>query len=264
MDLQLSGRVAVVTGASKGIGLAVASTLAEEGAHVVAASRTRTDELPDKVVHVAVDLMDPEAPARVVARAVEEFGGVDILVNNAGGPPPGVTLPRAGFMTPSDADWAVMFEFNLFAAVRMIRVAVPVMLERGGGSIVNVSSTMSRQPGAVNVDYGAAKAAVNHVTKAVSEEYGPQGVRVNTVMPGAVLTDWWTKEGGAAEVFAGMVGSDKSSVIAEVAPAMMNLTTGRLVRPQEIADAVVLLASPRSGSTTGAEFVIDGGQLKEL
>ncbi|MEV4081884.1 SDR family NAD(P)-dependent oxidoreductase, partial [Nonomuraea fuscirosea] len=89
MDLQLSGRVAVVTGASKGIGLAVARTLAEEGAHVVAASRTVPDA---KVSHVAVDLMDPQAPAQVVAHAVREFGGVDILVNNAGGPPPGVTL----------------------------------------------------------------------------------------------------------------------------------------------------------------------------
>ncbi|MEW1846444.1 SDR family oxidoreductase [Nonomuraea angiospora] len=264
MDLQLSGRVAVVTGASKGIGLAVATTLAEEGAHVVAASRTRTDEWPDKVVHVPVDLMDPEAPARVVARAVEEFGGVDILVNNAGGPPPGATLPRAGFLTPSGEDWAAMFEFNLFAVVRMIQAALPVILERGGGSIVNVSSTMSRQAGPVNVDYGAAKAAINQLTKSLSEEYGPQGVRVNTVMPGAVLTDWWTKEGGAAEVFAGMAGSDKESVINEVAPASMNMVTGRLIHPQEIADAVALLASPRSGSTTGAEFVIDGGQLKEV
>lgn len=261
MDLQLSGRVAAVTGASKGIGLAVARTLAEEGAHVVAASRTVPDA---KVSHVAVDLMDPEAPAQVVAHAVREFGGVDILVNNAGGPPPGVTLPRAGFLTPDDAGWRAMFEFNLFAVVRMIRAAVPVMLERGGGSIVNVSSTMARQPSAMNVDYGAAKAAVLAIGKSLSEEFGPQGIRVNTVSPGPVLTDWWTKDGGAAEVFAGFVGSDRDSVIKEVAPAMMNLTTGRLVHPQEIADAVALLVSPRSGGTTGAEVVIDGGQLKEI
>ncbi|TMR95256.1 SDR family NAD(P)-dependent oxidoreductase [Nonomuraea basaltis] len=264
MDLELSGRVAIVTGASKGIGLAVARTLAEEGAHVVVVSRTRTGELPGKVVQVAADLMDAQAPARVVARAVEEFGGVDILVNNAGGPPPGVTLPRIGFMTPGDADWQAMFEFNLFSAVRMIRAAVPVMLERGGGSIVNVSSTMARQPGAMNVDYGAAKAAMRHVSKSLSEEYGPQGIRINTVSPGPVLTHWWTKQGGAAEVIAGLAGSDKERVIAEVAPAMMKLATGRLVYPQEVADAVALLVSPRSGSTTGAELVIDGGQLKEL
>ncbi|MCF6471033.1 SDR family NAD(P)-dependent oxidoreductase [Nonomuraea sp. MG754425] len=261
MDLQLSGRVAIVTGASRGIGLAIARTLAEEGAHVVAASRTPADA---KVLNVAVDLMDPDAPAEVVARAVAEFGGVDILVNNAGGPPPGAILPRGGFMTPADADWAAMVEFNLFSVVRMVRAVVPHLLERGGGSIVNVSSTMARQPGAVNVDYSAAKAAVLALGKSLSAEYGPQGIRVNTVSPGPVLTDWWTKEGGAAEVFAGMVGSDRDSVLTEVAPAMMGLATGRLAHPQEIADVVALLASPRSGSTVGAEFVVDGGQLKEI
>ncbi|SDL57324.1 SDR family NAD(P)-dependent oxidoreductase [Nonomuraea jiangxiensis] len=264
MDLQLSGRVAVVTGASKGIGLAVARTLAEEGAHVVAVSRRRTDALPGEVVHVAADLMDPQEHARVVGRAVAEFGGLDILVNNAGGPPPGVTLPRVGFMAPDDEDWRAMFEFNLFSVVRMIRAAVPVMLERGGGSIVNLSSTMARQPGAMNVDYAAAKAAVSHVSKAVAEEYGPRGVRVNTLTPGAVLTDWWTRPGGAAEVMGAMVGATKEDVVTKVAPEMLRMVTGRLVDPQEIADAVALLASPRSGSTTGAELVIDGGQLKEL
>ncbi|MFC7590621.1 SDR family NAD(P)-dependent oxidoreductase [Nonomuraea antimicrobica] len=167
-------------------------------------------------------------------------------------------------MTPDDADWRAMFEFNLFALVRTVRAAVPVMLERGGGAIVNVSSTMSRQPSALNVDYGAAKAAVTALGKSLSEEYGPRGIRVNTVSPGPVLTDWWTKDGGAAEVIAGMAGSDKDSVISQVAPEMMRLTTGRLVHPQEIADAVALLVSPRSGSTTGAEFVVDGGQLKEM
>ncbi|MEO3869677.1 SDR family NAD(P)-dependent oxidoreductase [Nonomuraea sp. B12E4] len=264
MDLQLSGRVAVVTGASKGIGLAVARTLAAEGAHVVAVSRHRTDGLPGEVVHVAADLMDPQEHARIVSRAVAEFGGLDILVNNAGGPPPGATLPRLGFMTPDDEDWQAMFEFNLFSVVRMIRAALPTMVERGGGSIVNVSSTMARQPGAMNVDYSAAKAAVSFLGKALSEEYGPQGVRVNTLVAGAALTDWWTKPGGAAEVMGAMVGATKEDVVAKVAPEMMRLVTGRLVDPQEIADAVALLVSPRSGSTTGAELVVDGGQLKEL
>lgn len=264
MDLQLSGRVAIVTGASKGIGLAVTRTLVEEGAHVVAASRTRTPDLPEKAVHVPVDLMDPEAPAQVVARAVAEFGGLDILVNNAGGPPPGITMPRVGFAALDDADWQAMFEFNLFSAVRAIRAAVPAMLARGGGSIVNISSGSARQPSPMNVDYGAAKSAMNHVSKAVAEEYGPQGIRVNTISPGPVLTAWWTEDGGAADVIAGMMGADRDTVIKQAAPEMMRLATGRLVDPQEIADAVALLVSPRSGSTTGADFAIDGGFLKEL
>jgi hypothetical protein len=97
-----------------------------------------------------------------------------------------------------------------------------------------------------------------------SEEYGPQGIRVNAISPGPVRTAWWTEDGGAADVIAAQAGADRDTVITKVAPEMMKLTTGRLVEPQEIADAVALVVSPRSASTTGAEFVIDGGFLKEL
>ncbi|GLW12470.1 3-oxoacyl-ACP reductase [Microtetraspora sp. NBRC 13810] len=268
MDLRLSGRVAVVTGASKGIGLAVVRTLLDEGARVVAASRRSGADLdalagPD-LVHVPVDLMDPEAPARVMARAAEEFGGLDILVNNAGGPPPGVSLPRFTFLAPDDAAWREMFEFNLFSVVRAVRAAIPLMLRRGGGAIVNVSSGGARQPAPMNVDYNAAKAGLNNLGKALSEEYGPQGIRVNTVSPGPVRTAWWTEEGGAADIIAAQVNTDRDTVIASLAPEMMSLTTGRLVDPQEVADVVALLASPRSGSTTGADYVVDGGFLKAV
>ncbi len=268
MDLQLSGRIAVVTGASKGIGLATTRTLLEEGAQIVAASRKTTPELdalasPD-LVHVPADLMDPDAPAQVISRAVDAFGGLDILVNNAGGPPPGVKLPRFSFLAPTDADWQAMFEFNLFSAVRAIRAAIPLMLGRGGGAIVNVSSGHARQPTAMNVDYGAAKAGMNSLTKALSEEFGPQGIRVNTVSPGPVRTAWWTDEGGAADIMAAQAGTDRDTVMDTVAPEMMKLTTGRLVDPQEIADAIALLVSPRSASTTGADFVVDAGWLKAV
>jgi NAD(P)-dependent dehydrogenase (short-subunit alcohol dehydrogenase family) len=268
MDLQLSGRVAVVTGASKGIGLAIVRTLLEEGAKVVATSRKSTPELDalagPNLVHVPADFMDEDAPAQVVSRAVEQFGGLDILVNNAGGPPPGVTLPRGSFLHAADEEWRAMFEFNLFSAVRAIRAAIPHLLERGGGSIVNISSGNARQPSPINVDYGAAKAALSNVTKVLSGEFGPQGIRVNTVSPGVVRTPWWTDEGGVADMIASQAGTDKDNVINSVVPEMLNLATGRFVEPQEVADAVVLLASPRSGSTTGAEFVVDGGLLKEL
>ncbi|MFC9971975.1 SDR family NAD(P)-dependent oxidoreductase [Spirillospora sp. NPDC127200] len=268
MDLQLAGRVAIVTGASKGMGLAVARTLLEEGARVAAVSRKESPELaalagPD-LLHVPADLMDPAAAALVVERAVQRFGGLDIVVNNAGGPPPGATLPRFGFTAPTDDDWREMFEFNLFAPVRLIRSALPHLLESDAAAIVNVSSGNARQPGPMNYDYNAAKAGLNNLTKGLSEEFGPQGVRVNTISPGPVRTAWWTEEGGAADVLAGATGSDRDAVMDTVAPQMMNLVTGRLVEPQEVADAIVLLASPRSASTTGAEFVVDGGFLKGL
>ena len=209
MDLDLTGRVAVVTGGSKGIGLAVTEALLAEGAHVAVASRTRSPELdelehlPGDLLHVPADLADAGAPAEVVARTVEELGGIDILVNNAGGPPPGAKLPRFGFLDLGDDDWREMLEFNLLSAVRACRVAIPLILERGGGAIVNVTSVHARQPSAVNVDYGAAKAAMTNLTKALAEEFGPQGVRANCVCPGPVRTPWWTDEGGAADILAG-------------------------------------------------------------
>ena len=265
MDLHLDGRVAVVTGASKGIGLSVVSTLLEQGVRVVATSRHRSPELDGfggDLLHVPADLMDAGAPAEVIARAARTFGGLDVLVNNAGGPPPGTKLPRFGFLELGDEDWREMFEFNLFSAVRACRAAIPLLVERGGGAIVNISSVHGRQPSAVNVDYGAAKAAMTNLTKALSEEFGPRGVRVNAVCPGPVRTPWWTDAGGAADILAAQMGTDRDSVMTRLAPEMMQVTTGRLVEPAEIAAAVAFLASPRSASTTGTELVVDGGMLK--
>ena len=263
MDLELTDKVAIVTGASKGIGLAVARTLAGEGARVIAVSR-RPAPGPEhpRIRHHAADLSDPAAPAEVVEAALAREGRIDVVVNNAGGPPPGVTMPRFGFLGLEDADWHAMLDFNLLSAVRLCRAALPAMLEAGGGAIVNVSSTHGVVPSAVNVDYGAAKAALINLTKALSEEFGPQGVRVNGVCPGPVLTPWWTDAGGAADVLAEQTGADHDAVLGTLAPEMMALTTGRLADPQEIADAVVLLASPRSASTTGTEMVVDSGLVK--
>jgi NAD(P)-dependent dehydrogenase (short-subunit alcohol dehydrogenase family) len=267
MQLQLTGRVAVVTGASKGIGLAVTRTLLTEGARVAAVSRTLTPELKGldgELLHVPADLMDPDAPARAIDSAAATFGGLDVLVNNAGGPPPGVTLPRSSFLEAGDADWQAVFELNLFAAVRAARAAIPHLLERGGGAIVNVSSGNARQPSPINVDYGAAKAALNNLTKALSEEFGPRGIRVNTVSPGPVRTAWWTDRGGVADLLAEQAGTDRETAMSQVAPEAMNLTTGRLADPQEVADVVALLASPRSANTTGSEFAVDSGFLKAV
>ena len=268
MDLRLTDRVAVVTGASKGIGLATVRALHAEGATVVATSRSVGPELEaligPRLVHVPADLMDPAAPEQVVERAVANFGGVDIVVNNAGGPPPGVTIPHGSFLEAKPADWLAVFQLNLFAAVGMVRAALPPLLSRGGGVIVNVSSANARQPSPMNVDYSAAKAALTNLTKALSEEYAPQGIRVNAVSPGPVRTPWWTDEGGAADVIAGFTDSDRDTVMDRLAPEMMRVSVGRMARPEEVAAMVTMLASPLSASTTGADVVVDGGLLKEI
>jgi NAD(P)-dependent dehydrogenase (short-subunit alcohol dehydrogenase family) len=266
MDLGLRGRVAVVTGGSKGIGLAVVRGLLEEGARVVAASRTQTPELRElpagELLHVAVDLTARDAPRHVVDRAIDAFGGIDVLVNNAGGPPPGVQLPRFGFLGLSDEDWDAMLNFNLLSAVRACRAALPYLMRSEGSAIVNVSSGMALQPSPMNVDYSTAKAALIALTKALAEEYGPRGVRVNGVCPGPVRTAWWTDEGGAADIIAAQTSTDRNTVLEKLAPDMMQLHTGRLVDPREIADAILLLASPRSASTSGTELVVDAGFVK--
>jgi NAD(P)-dependent dehydrogenase (short-subunit alcohol dehydrogenase family) len=268
MDLDLRGRVAVVTGGSKGIGLATVRTLLTEGAFVVAASRSAGPGLAaldsPNLLHVPIDLLAAEAAQTVVGRAVEAFGGLDVLVNNAGGPPPGVVLPRGAFLDGTDEHWLSIFDFNLHAVVRMTRAALPHLLARGGGAIVNVSTVLAKQPTTTNYEYAAAKAALAHVGKGLAEEFGPLGVRINTVSPGVVRTPWWTDPDGVADMIARQTGLSAEDVLDKMLPEALRLTTGRFVEPQEVADVIVLLCSPRSGSTTGADFVVDGGLLKEL
>ena len=260
MDLQLTDKVVVVTGASKGIGLAVTERFLDEGARVVAASRGTSPELDslasDQLVNVIADLSEPDAPAEVLDRAVEAFGGLDVLVNNVG-----TARPHAGFLGTSDEDWQSIFDLNLFGIVRATKAALPLLLERGG-NVINVSSINARMPFPPVVDYSASKAALTNLTKALSEEFAPQGVRVNTVSPGPVLTPLWTDEGQGLDFWAGMLGTDRESALATALPEMMALTTGRFAEAEEVASLVALLASPVSASTTGAEFVLDSGAVK--
>lgn len=258
MDLDLTGKVAVVTGASKGIGLAVVEAMAREGARVVAGSRTETAELASlreryEVEVVAVDLGTVDGPALLVRAAADRYGGVDVLVNNLG-----ATSPRSGFLDVGDDEWRRVFELTFFSAVRTTRAALPHLLT-GGGAIVNVSSVNARLPFPSVVDYSAAKAALSNLTKALSEEFAPQGVRVNAVAPGPVRTPFWTAPGGFAEAVGAASGATAEEVLSDVLPREMAISTGRITEPQEIADLVVFLASPRAANITGAEFVIDGG-----
>jgi NAD(P)-dependent dehydrogenase (short-subunit alcohol dehydrogenase family) len=262
MDLHLTGKVAVVTGASKGIGLAVAQALAEEGAHVVAGARQPSDDIAQLVERfqahfVATDLSTPGGPAHLIAEAVATFGGLDILVNNAGA---ARTRP-GGFRSITDDEWLETLTLNFLAAVRTTRAALPHLLDRGAGVIVTICSVNAFLPDPLVMDYCAAKAALANFSKALSKEVGPQGIRVNTVSPGPVATDLWLGKGGVAETVSQASGSKPNEVAQQAAQAMV---TGRFTRPQEVADLVLLLASDRAGNVTGADFVIDGGLIRTL
>jgi NAD(P)-dependent dehydrogenase (short-subunit alcohol dehydrogenase family) len=262
MDLKLAGKVAVVTAASKGIGLAVVKTLVEEGARVVAGARTTKslEGLPG-VKAMALDLASREGPARLVEGAVKEHGRVDVLVNNMGG----VRLRLGGFMGTSEEEFEWAMQMNFFSALRATRAAVAQMLKQGGGAIVNVASVNAFfQPDSGTIDYGAAKAALVNVTKALSQELGPKGIRVNDVSPGPVSTDLWLGEGGVAHTVAKAMGVDPNTARDRVLASIGGLPTGRMTTPEEVAALVVMLASERAGNVTGSNFVIDGGLIKTL
>jgi NAD(P)-dependent dehydrogenase (short-subunit alcohol dehydrogenase family) len=262
IDLGLDGKVAVVTGASRGIGLAVTNALAREGVCVAAGARDITDELTilaasSRVHPVSADLTEPDGPGRLVTEAISAYGRLDILVNNVG-----AVRPRLnGFLSITDDDWSSTLAINFFAAVRTTRAALPLLLERGAGTIVTICSVNSFLPDPLVMDYSAAKAALANFCKALSKEVGPRGIRVNMVSPGPVATGLWLGSDGVAAVVARATGGPPDAVADQAA---RDAVTGRFTQPQEVADLVLLLASGRAGNVTGADFVIDGGMTTTL
>ena len=260
MDLELSDKVAVVTGAGKGIGLAITRTLADEGARVVAGSRT-ADSLEglDGVTAVALDLATPDGPAQLVRRTLDEHGRIDVLVNNVGA----VRLRLEGFLGTSDDEFEWAMRMNFFTALRACRAAIPEMVARGGGAIVNVASVNAFfQPDAGTIDYGAAKAALLNLSKSLAQEFGAQGIHVNCVSPGPVATDLWLGDHGVAATVAAASGVDFDTARETVVAGIGGFATGRFTTPEEVATLVALLASRRTANVTGANYVIDGGLIK--
>ena len=258
MDLRLAGKTAVVTGASKGIGLAVTKALVGAGAHVVAGSRTPGKHLPlleegGHVSFVSVDLAQPGAAEELIAAATYR-GGIDVLINNVGG----ATVRPGGLSSISDDDWRATWDLNVMGVVRPTRAALPEIERRGGGSIVIVSSISAYAPGPDTYDYCAAKAAVRNFAKALSKDLAPKNIRVNSVSPGPVSTARFTEPGGVVDDLAAARGQTADEVRAELASAS---PTGRFTTPDEVADLVVFLSSDRAGNITGSDYRIDGGYV---
>lgn len=261
MDMNLTNKVAVITGASKGIGLAVSQVFAAAGAHVIGGARHNTPalqalEAAGSATFVAADLSTADGPRALIAAAADR-GGVDILVNNAGG----VTPRFDGILSVTDEDWEAALSLNFMSAVRTTREAIPHMIAHGGGSIVFIGSVNATLPEWNIVDYSATKAALANFAKSVSKEFGPKGIRVNTVSPGPVSTDLWLAEDGVAAQFAAASGATPDDIVTS---AVAGSATGRFTTPQEVADLTLFLAGDRSANITGSDVRIDGGYVTTI
>lgn len=249
MELGLRGRVAVVTGASRGIGSAVVEALAAEGCEVLAVARTAAD---GPGVSFCADVTDDDAGTAVVAECLDRFGRLDILVNNAGGASP---VPLGDV---TDEQWQQAFALNFFAAVRMARACVEPMRSQGWGRLVHVASVSAREPDPLFAPYSAAKAALLNWSTSLSKAYAAEGVLSSCVVPGVTLTE--LVAANAAQT------ADRSGVSADEVMsrqlARHGVSAGRFGAPGEIAAAVVFLASAQAGWITGATLEVDGGTLR--
>jgi NAD(P)-dependent dehydrogenase (short-subunit alcohol dehydrogenase family) len=255
MDLGLRDRACVVTGASKGLGLAIARGLVAEGARVLIVAR-HEGELEAAAAQigaawVAADVRTPEATAEIMASAQRWVGGVDVLVNNAG------IAEIVDLDDETEEQWQRDWELHVMAAMRLMRAACPLMAERGWGRVVNVSSSSGKRPsGTLALSYSVTKAALLALSRGFADRYAARGVRVNAIAPGMALSEGWTEAGGLADQLAARRGGTRDEVLAAQGE---RLPIGRALTPEEVADIAVVLCSERASGVAGAAWSVDGG-----
>jgi 3-oxoacyl-[acyl-carrier protein] reductase len=257
MDLGLSGRVCVVTGASRGIGRATAERLAAEGARVLLVGRDR-DALHDAAAacegrgHVLVQDVTAPGAAAQVADAAQGLGTPWALVNNAG------TSFARGMDELTDADWHALYDLHVVAPMRLMKALAPSMARTGGGRVVNVCSSAGKRPSATNPAYSVTKAAQLSLSRLFADLHAGEGVLVNAVTPGPVASELWMADGGLADQTAAARGISRDEALAVQAG---KVPLGRFAEPGEVADVIVFLCSTRASTVTGAAWSADGGAV---
>lgn len=252
---ELSGKIALVTGGTKGAGKAIAERLAQAGATVTIAARTPSETPTDALHFIAADLSTIEGTQHVVDELTSRFGGVDILVNNAGGS----ETPGGGFRALTDAHWRETLNTNLLAPVRLDQGLLPYMLAKGAGVIIHIGSIQRTLPlYDSTLPYAAAKAALVNYSKSLSNEVSPKGVRVLTVSPGFINT---TSAERMVERLAASSGISIDAALQGLMASLGGIPMGRPAMPEEVAELVAFLVSPRAAYLSGTEYVIDGGTI---
>jgi 3-oxoacyl-[acyl-carrier protein] reductase len=268
MDTHLYGRVAFVTGASQGIGEAIARALHREGAKVALLARDKgklnkvAEDIGDGALAVSGDAMSAQSLADAIDTVERQLGPIDIVVNNAGGIRSSSGELFRPFESVPDVDWQETWEINVLSVVRVARMLAPRMAERGWGRIINISSESGVQPDPVAIEYATAKGALNVLTKGLSKAYGGRGVLVNCVSPAYVdtpiLRDLLAQMEGAE-------GVSRDDLAAHFMTAIRpNITVGRPCKPEDVAAAVVFLASDDAAFITGTNLRVDGGSVTTL
>ncbi|MCW4468894.1 SDR family oxidoreductase [Flavobacterium sp. MFBS3-15] len=260
MDYQneLSGRIALVTGGTKGAGKAIAERLLQAGATVIITARNAPEEENGNLHFIAADLSTAAGAEKVAGEVLSTYGRLDILVNNLGSS----TTPAGGFAALTDEDWVSTLQANLLAPVRLDREFLPQMIGRKSGVIIHIASIQGKLPlYDSTLPYAAAKAGLRNYSKSLSNEVTPKGVRVLTVSPGWINT-------GASKAWLGEIARNANSTVEEamqnVMDALGGIPYGRPAQPEEVAELVGFLVSPRANYLTGSEFVIDGGTVPTI
>lgn len=253
----LTGKIALVTGGTKGIGKAIADRLSEAGATVIVTARNQPEENL-KHYFIAADLTKSDQVPHLVAEINKKFGSVDILIDNIGG----LTTPGGGFSTLTDEHWENEIQLNLLSAIRMDRALLPQMLEKKSGVIIHISTGSSKQPlWDINMAYAVSKAALNSYSKALASEVASQGIRVLTVLPGAVKTPMMVE-------FIEGIAKTAGITFDEATQGLFNkiggVPMGRMAEPEEVAELVNFLASPAASYLTGSTYAVDGGALPTI
>lgn len=255
---ELSGRIALVTGGTKGTGKAIAERLLNAGATVIITARNAPEETNENLHFIAADLSEPEGTQKVVNEILVKYGSLDILINNLGGS----ETPGGGFAVLTDEDWESTIHTNLIAPVRLDRRFLPQMIERGSGVIIHIASIQGRLPlYDSTLPYAAAKAGLINYSKSLSNEVSPKGIRVLTVSPGWIMTT------SAIKMMERIAESSMSTIeqaTQSVMDALGGIPIGRPAKPEEVAELVGFLVSPRANYLTGTEYVIDGGTIPTI